>query len=92
MPKIHLRANKPTGKSDFVARAVCASKLVNGKVRNNSRSTYRYMASEIVSRQDFANVASADRCAHCMDTGLEMRNRFRKQNGMAPLATLFSDL
>lgn len=93
MAKIHLRANKPVEGKEFVARATCASQLgTNGKVKFNSRSSYRYMASEIVDRATFAKVPMKDRCAHCCDMGLAMRNAFRKQNGMAPLTNLFEDL
>lgn len=89
--KIHLRANKLTGSNEPIA--ICASQFnAAGKVIGNKRTTYRYMASEIVGRTEFKDVASADRCAHCMDMGLAMRNSHRKRNGLAPLANLFADL
>lgn len=93
MAKIHLRANKPIEGKEFVARAVCASRLgSNGKVKFNSRTSYRYMASEIVDRPTFAKVPEKDRCFHCCDMGLAMRNEFRKQQGLTPLVTLFDDI
>lgn len=93
MAKVHLRANKPIEGKEFVARATCASRLgAAGKVKFNNRSSYRFMASEIVSRPEFAKVPAKDRCAHCVDMGLKMRNAFRAQNGMEPLTSLFEDL
>lgn len=88
MAKIHMAANKGTNGQAIYAR--CAGQSVgNGKVRQNSRYTYRFMASEIVSYADFANVPAADRCAHCMDMGLQVRNRQRKERGLPPVTHLF---
>jgi hypothetical protein len=92
MAKIHLRANKLVDETTR-PRAVCASQIgSNGKIKNNGRDTYRFMASEIVGRLEFAKVDAKDRCAHCLDTGLQMRNVFRKQNGLPPLENLFADI
>jgi hypothetical protein len=92
MAKVHLRANKLIDENTR-PRAVCATRPgSNGKVLNNGRASYRFMASEIVGRPEFAKVAPADRCAHCLDTGLVMRNIVRKQKGLPPLESLFSDL
>ncbi len=88
MAKIHMAANKGTNGQAIYARCAGQS-LGNGKVRMNNRSTYRFMASEIVSYDAFRNVPSADRCAHCMDMGLEVRNRQRKAAGKPPVAHLF---
>jgi hypothetical protein len=64
MAKIHLRANKLT--STNAPLALCAAKPKNnGKLTNNARSTYRFMASEIVSYDDYKNTQISDRCAHC---------------------------
>lgn len=85
--KIHLRANKLTETNR--AKSFCATKMTaNGKCRSNDRDTYRFMASEIVSFNEFRNVASADRCAHCVDMGLAIRNRIRKERGFAPVAKI----
>lgn len=63
MAKTHLRANKLTGTNE--ARALCASLLVNGKVKSNKRETYRFMASAIVGFDDYCTLDTAERCAHC---------------------------
>lgn len=86
--KIHLRANKLINTDR--AMAICATQRVAGRgVRYNGRSTYKFMASEVVSFEDFKNVPAADRCAHCMDRGLIVRNRQRREKGLAPVAALF---
>lgn len=84
--KIHLRANKLTeGKS---AMALCATQSIgNGKCKPNSRTTYRFMASEIVGPVEFRDAPAADRCAHCMDRGLIVLNRQRAAKGKAPVAS-----
>lgn len=82
--KIHLRANKLTETNR--AKPFCATKMTaNGKCKSNSRQTYRYMASEIVGFKEFREVAPADRCAHCVDAGLIIRNKLRKAKGFAPV-------
>lgn len=92
MAKIHLRANKLVD-ANTRPRAVCASQMsAAGKVTNNGRASYRFMASEIVGRAEFAKVAAKDRCAHCLDTGLILRNKARAATGLAPLADLFEGL
>jgi hypothetical protein len=89
--KIHLRANKLTG--DNYAFARCAARPAsNGQVRRNTRATYQFMASEIVSFEEFAATPAKDRCAHCMDIGLQARNRQRKAKGLAPVATIFEGM
>lgn len=86
MTKIHLRANKLTG--DNKARALCASKSIgNGKTINNSRSTYRFMTSEIVSPEEFRATPIADRCAHCLQAGLTKKNAQRREKGLPPTET-----
>lgn len=88
--KIHLQANKALNQDPY---AVCASRPAgNGKVRKNSRRTYAFMASEIVHYADFKNVPAADRCAHCMDMGLEKKNRARKAKGQPLAKSLFETL
>lgn len=90
MAKIHLRANKLNGTNR--AFAVCASKQVgNGKVNFNSRSTYKYMASEIVDFETLRGVSKADRCAHCMDIGLQRLNVRRRNEGLEPVTSIFKN-
>ena len=90
MAKIHMAANKGTNGQEIYAR--CAAKSIgNGKVRRNNRSKYQFMASEIVSYNDFRNVPAEDRCAHCMDMGLEARNKQRKAAGKPPVNHLFAE-
>jgi hypothetical protein len=84
--KIHLRANKLTETNR--AKSFCASKMISGKCRSNSRDTYRFMASEIVSFLEFRNVPSADRCAHCVDSGLAIRNKLRRDRGFTPVQSI----
>ena len=84
--KIHLRANKLTETNR--AKPFCATKMVNGKCKSNNRDTYRFMASEIVSFLEFREVADIDRCAHCVDMGLTIRNRLRKDKGFAPVTKI----
>lgn len=85
--KIHLRANKLTGANR--AKAVCASyRTPDGRCRSNNRGTYRFMASEIVSFKDFITLPSSDRCSHCVDNGLVIRNRIRKERGFTQVACI----
>lgn len=79
MAKTHLRANKLTKFN--VPVALCASKTINGKIYANLRQSYRYMASEIVGYDDYKNVASKDRCAHC-DGGVSRYNDKRVALGL----------
>jgi hypothetical protein len=86
--KTHLRANKGLNGQRIMAR--CAVQPAGkGKVRSNSRATYRFMASEIVDWATFKATDAADRCAHCVDTGLIAYNRQRRERGLSPVATLF---
>lgn len=82
--KVHLIANKLTGSN--VAYALCASKPVgNGKVRRNSRSSYQFMASELVPLEGFKATPAADRCAHCVEQYLIKRNKARAEKGWKPV-------
>ena len=90
--KTHLQANKGTnGQAIYSA---CSSKYVgNGKLNRNSRSTYRDIPAEnIVAFEVFKTVPSADRCSHCMDRGLIMRNSQRARNGKSPVKSLFEGI
>lgn len=63
MAKVHLRANKLTGTNRPVA--LCAALSINGKIHTNKRTTYRFMASEVVGFEDFKATPDRERCAHC---------------------------
>lgn len=90
MAKVHLRANKLTGENS--AFAVCASKQTgNGKVNFNSRSTYKFMASEIVDFEGFRATPNADRCAHCVEISLERFNRKMRKEGKGPFTSIFKN-
>lgn len=85
MTKTHLRRNKAINCAPV---AVCASKSVNGLVRRNSRSTYQFMASEVVGLDAFRAVSAEQRCAHCMDAGLTWRNSHRRAKGLPPITSV----
>ena len=86
MAKIHLRRN--TGTTPIAA---CAANphvgAVNGRIPRNSRATYQRMASEIVPFDQFCKTPAADRCAHCCDAALVIRNRQRHAKGKPLVAT-----
>jgi len=83
MPKVHLRRNK---NPEIKVIAACASNPYIEGSRRNGRATYQFMASEIVGFEEFKKVAQADRCAHCCEAALVIRNRQRKAKGMPPVA------
>lgn len=87
--KIHLRRNKiDEGQTPI---AVCAARSIgNGKCIPNSRSTYRFMASEIVDINGFRAAPASDRCAHCCDMGLVFINQLRAKKGKEPRTSLFN--
>lgn len=88
--KTHLAANKGINRALF---AVCASRMTaSGKVNNNSRRTYAYMASEIVRFEAFKATPAAERCAHCVDMAVAHRNRQRHDKGLPPVKTLFEGI
>lgn len=83
--KIHLRRNKLTGLNSAIAS--CAAQNAGaGKLTRNSRSSYQFMASEIVGLDEFLATPVADRCAHCVDTGLQWINRQAREKGQEPFA------
>lgn len=87
MAKIHLRANKLTETNR--AKPFCATQMTrNGKCKSNGRESYRFMASEIVSFIEFREIESASRCAHCVDSGLLVRNKLRIMRGFKPVASI----
>lgn len=88
MAKVHLAANKGTNGQSIYAR--CAAKsLGNGMSRKNSRKTYAFMASDIVDFATFKRIDANERCAHCVDMGLSVRNMQRKAKGLPPVSSLF---
>ena len=89
MSKIHLRRNKMEKVTE--ARAVCSTNPYIQGSRPNGRQTYQFMASEVVSWDEFQAVNPADRCAHCVDMGLVVRNRQRQAKGLQPVKTLFEN-
>lgn len=85
MTKVHLRRNKLTETNRPLA--VCASQSSgNGDCRTNGRSTYRFMASEIVGLPEFLATPATARCTHCCDAGLLFLNRQRRDKGRSEFA------
>ena len=83
--KIHLRRNKLTETNRPVAS--CAARDgVAGKMRRNTRSSYQFMSSPIVGLDEFIATPEADRCAHCVDMGLQWINRQAREKGRQPFA------
>lgn len=83
--KIHLRRNKLTGLNSAIAS--CAAKHAGaGKLVRNTRSSYQFMASEIVGLDEFLTTPVANRCAHCVDMGLQWINRQAREKGQQPFA------
>ena len=59
---------------------------------NNSRK-YNHLPAEFVkSAKDFRKIPSDDRCQHCTDKYLEIRNQQRKRKGLSPVKTPFEGL
>lgn len=82
MSKIHLRrAANPENRT-----TACATNPFRTEIRRNGRTTYQFMASEVVSFADFAKVPADNRCSHCCDAALVIRNRQRKAKGKPPVA------
>jgi hypothetical protein len=90
MAKIHLKMNK--GANGQRPIAACAGRADScGKVYLNNRRTYSYMASEIVDFAGFKATAPEQRCFHCVDAGLQIRNRQRRAHGKPPVESLFEE-
>ncbi len=78
--KIHLRTNVAT--SSRVMTACSSTTAGTGKVRNNSRASYRnILAAYAVTPDEFRTTPDADRCAHCCDQFLSVMNRRRAASG-----------
>ena len=86
MSKIHLRRNKNV---EIANIAACATNPYVAKASRNQRSTYQMMASEIVPWEEFRNISALDRCVHCVEAALVIRNRQRKVKGMSPIKDAF---
>lgn len=79
--KVHIGANKAH------TLALCASRPgAIGKVRPNSRTTYKVMDSEIVSMRKAATLPHEVLCAHCANNALQFRNKMRKDRGLKPVS------
>tara|TARA_B110000503_G_scaffold104252_1_gene155543 strand:+ start:413 stop:724 length:312 start_codon:yes stop_codon:yes gene_type:complete len=87
MTKAHLIRNKMITTTE--ARAVCSTNPYVGGSRPNGRKTYQFMASDVVSWEEFQAVAPGNRCAHCVGAGLVIRNRQRVAKRLPPVKTLF---
>lgn len=74
--KIHVR--KGTG-NGFDHRPLCAC---------NNRH-YDQLPGYVVTPAQFRMTPDADRCRHCQDNYLEMRNAQRKVKGLPPVKTAF---
>lgn len=91
MSKVHLRRNK--GLNGQAPIAVCASNpymtaTKSGYIPRNSRMTYQFMASEIVDLPTFKATPADNRCLHCMDAGLVLRNKLRAEKGLPPVKSV----
>lgn len=87
--KTHLRANKE--KPGILNYACCASKIVSqGMINKNNRNTYLDIDQKyIVDILEFEKTPENQRCSHCMNIGLERRNKQRKLKGLQPVKSLF---
>jgi hypothetical protein len=88
--KFHLAANKGIDKAVF---AMCAGQSTSsGKVRHNSRATYRTIPECQIVRSlgEFEAIEASERCAHCVDRGLIVRNRQRAAKGLPKVDSLFA--
>ena len=89
--KIHLAANKGTNGQTVYSQCAAKSRG-NGKVNRNSREVYQNIpASHIVSYIEFKATPASDRCAHCVDMGLQTRNRQRHTKGLPLVTNLFEE-
>lgn len=85
--KIHLRRT-------VQGKTVCATRAgikPGGKVRRNSRSTYKTIpSSHVVGPEEFRATPDADRCAHCAERFTETMNERRKLSGKPLYANAFT--
>jgi hypothetical protein len=84
--KIHLRRNK---NPEIMEVAACATNPYSQKIFRNQRTSYQSMSSEIVSWEAFKATPADERCAHCVEAALVIRNRQRKAKGLPPVETPF---
>jgi hypothetical protein len=87
--KKHLAANKGTNGQAIYSRCAAISKG-KGKVNRNNREAYQNIPqSHILSYSDLKEVPSEQVCAHCLDMGLQVRNRQRTERGLPKASHLF---
>lgn len=85
--KIHLLRN--ANREIKIVTACATNPHVNNTFRN-ARKTYANIPSAcVVSWGEFKTTPAADRCAHCVEAALIIRNRQRKAKGLKPVATAF---
>ncbi len=83
MAKVHYQANKGIRREPM---ALCSTRMnAKGNVEDNGRRSYVGMSSPIVMPDVFKATPAADRCAHCCDRLLEVRNFLRKRDGKPPI-------
>ncbi len=78
--KIHVRRFKDAGHEDTPA---CAE---------NARGYKHLPADRVLSAKEFRAAPAAERCQHCENLYLIIRNKQRKAKGLAPVATAFEGL
>lgn len=78
--KVHVRKGTGNGADTIPA---CAF---------NSRHYKHLPADYVVSPKEFRAVEDCQRCFHCVDQYLIVRNRQRKEKGLAPVHTAFEGL
>lgn len=87
--KIHLLRNK--NREIKVTTACGTNPYIGDRQIRNGRKTYQNIPSEnVVDFQTFKTVAPEDRCAHCCEAGLIIKNRQRRDKGLAPVTDLFA--
>lgn len=86
--KVHLLRNK--NRAIKVTTACGTNPYIAGSVRNG-RQTYQNIPNEyVVDFATFKATAPEDRCAHCCEAGLIIRNRQRHEQGKPPVLDLFA--
>lgn len=58
----------------------------------NARGYKHLPQNFVVSPKEFRAAKDCDRCAHCMDQYLIVRNKQRKENGLEPVKAAFEGL
>jgi hypothetical protein len=86
--KTHLRRN--VIKNGRPGKPVCATNPYRENSMNNRRDAKNVPQDMIVSFAEFKTTPSEQRCSHCVDMGLVVRNRQRRDKGLAPVESLFA--